>query len=92
MSQENVDLVRKGFDALSVGGIEALLPFYPADVVMYSIAEWPDDPVYRGYEGARKLTAGWTDNFDEWGFDLKDTRPPPWRISLGALGHRLGPR
>jgi len=83
MSQENVDLVRKAYDALN-GGIEGLLPFHPPDVVMYSIAEWPDDPVYRGHDGVRKLTAAWTDNFDNWGFEVHEIREEGNRVLAHA--------
>jgi ketosteroid isomerase-like protein len=80
MSEENVEIVRKAFDGFSVGGIEALLAFYSPDVVMYSVAEWPEDPVYRGHDGARKLTAAWTDNFDEWGWEVHEIRPEGTRV------------
>ena len=61
MSQENVEVVRRGLHALRVGGVEAVLPFFTTDVVMHPFPEWPDDPVYRGHDGARKLIAAWTD-------------------------------
>jgi ketosteroid isomerase-like protein len=34
VSQENVEAIRRGFQALRVGGVEALLPFFATDVVM----------------------------------------------------------
>ena len=74
MSQDNVELVQRAFDAFSVGGVEAALPFYSRDVVMYSVPEWPEDPLYRGHDGARKLTGAWTDNFDEWGWEVHELR------------------
>jgi ketosteroid isomerase-like protein len=74
MSQENVELMRKSFEAFSVGGVEALLPFCAPDVVWYSAAEWVEDPVYRGHDGVRKLTAAFTDNFDDWGWEVHEIR------------------
>jgi uncharacterized protein len=74
MSQENMELVRKGFEAFNVGGIEALLPFYAPDTVWYSLAEWLEDPVYRGHDGARKLIAAWTEGFGDWAWEVHEIR------------------
>lgn len=74
MAQENVDYVRRAFAAFDEGGIEAVLPFTPEDFVIYSMPEWPDDPEYHGHDGFRKLTRQWTENFDEFGFEVADIR------------------
>jgi ketosteroid isomerase-like protein len=73
MSHENVELVRKAFEAFKSGGMEAVLPFYAPNVVCYPISEWLEDPVYRGHEGALRLTA-WTDNFDDVAFEAHEIR------------------
>jgi ketosteroid isomerase-like protein len=80
VSQENVELVRQGFHALRVGDIEAFLSFFPTDVVWHPFVEWPDDPVYRGYDGVRKLIAAWTDNFEDWGIEVREIRAAGTRV------------
>ena len=45
MSQEHVELVRRAGDAWNSGGIEALLEFYPEDVVWYPFRMRPRAPV-----------------------------------------------
>ena len=80
--------MRQGFNALRVGGVEALLPFFTTDVVMHPFPEWPDDPVYRGYDGARKLIAAWTDNFEDWGIDVRELRAAG--LSVVALTEMTG--
>jgi ketosteroid isomerase-like protein len=80
MSEQNVQRVRQGFHALGVGGVEALLPFLANDVVMHPFVEWPDDPVYRGHDGARKLITAWTDNFEDWGIDVREIRAAGTRV------------
>ena len=40
MSQENVELVRKAFDALRSEGIEASLTFVDPEGVAYTAPEW----------------------------------------------------
>jgi len=74
MSHEDVELVRSAIETLNAGGIEAVLPFYPPDVVMYAIAEWVEDPVYRGHDGVRRLTAAWTENFDDFTWEIHEIR------------------
>ena len=74
MSQENVEIVRRGYAAFAEKGVEGVIPFFTEDAVIYSIPEWPDDPEYHGHDGLRKLTRQWTENFDDFGFDLHELR------------------
>lgn len=74
MSQANVELVRKAFEAYNVGGIGALLPFLASDVVWYPAPEWPEDPLYEGHQGSRKLDALWVENFDDYGWEAHEIR------------------
>jgi hypothetical protein len=73
MSQENVELVREAVEAYNTGGIDALLPFFPPDVVVYPIPEWVEDPVYEGHDGFRRLIA-WMDDFDDVGWEIQEMR------------------
>jgi ketosteroid isomerase-like protein len=65
MSSSNVELVSKTFDAFSAGGFEAMLPFFPDDVVWYPAPGWIEDTVHHGHDGVRDMAAVWTDNFDD---------------------------
>jgi ketosteroid isomerase-like protein len=80
MSQENVESVRKGFEAFNAGGIEAFLPLCPPGLVWYPVAEWVEDPVYRGHDGARKLAASFTENFDDWAWEVHEIRDAGDRV------------
>ena len=59
------------FDAFNREGIEAALPYLAEDVVWHSFPEWPGDDSYTGRDGIRQLTAEWTENFDEYQWDLE---------------------
>ena len=72
MSQQNVEIVRRGFAALAEQGVEGVIPYFIEDVVIYSIPEWPDDPEYHGHDGARRLFGQWAENFDEFRLELRD--------------------
>ena len=55
MSRENVEVVRRGFEALSAGGVEAILPLIHAEFEATTppgLAAEPD--TYRGHEGVRR--------------------------------------
>ena len=72
MSQENVEIIKRGYAAFAEKGVEGTIPFFTDDVVIYSIPEWPDDSEYRGHDGLRRLTRQWTENFDDFGLDLQE--------------------
>jgi ketosteroid isomerase-like protein len=72
MSQENVEIIRRGYADFAQKGVEGVIPFYTEEAIIYSIPEWPDDPEYHGHDGVRKLTGQWTDNFDDFGLDLRE--------------------
>jgi ketosteroid isomerase-like protein len=72
MSQENIEIVRRGFAGFGESGAEGVIPFYTEDAIIYSIPEWPDDPEYHGHDGVRKLTRQWRENFDDFGLDLRE--------------------
>ena len=74
MSQENVELVRKGFEAYAAGGVEALLDFAAEDGVWYTAPEFIDAPEYRGPEGLLSLFSVFTDTFDDWTMNLIEVR------------------
>jgi ketosteroid isomerase-like protein len=80
MSQENVEIVRRAWEAYSVGGIEALLPLYRPDVRIYPTPEFLEEPIYEGHDGLRRLAAGFTDNFDNWGWELHELREAGSRV------------
>ena len=75
MSQENVEFMRKAVDAWNSGGVEAILPLYPEDVVWYPFPEAPgsSNGLY-GHDGIREVMGGWTDSFDDYTVVLHEIR------------------
>ena len=74
MSQENVEIVRRGFAALAEQGVEGVIPYFTEDVVIYSIPEWRDYPEYHGHDGVRRLFRQWAENFDEFTLEPRDVQ------------------
>ena len=63
MSEQNLEIVRRGFTAWSGGDVTALLQDLDPDVVLH--VEQAGQGVYRGHEGAIKSLADWTEDFDD---------------------------
>ena len=64
MSQENVEIVRQGFEAFERGELDAMLDLFTDDVTTYRAD--PDGATYDGKAGFLDATADWTEDFSEW--------------------------
>jgi len=56
-SQENVELVRRGYDALARGEFDALFQVLDPDVEMRDAGNFPEAGVYRGHQGVLDFLA-----------------------------------
>ena len=63
MSEENVEIVRRGFTAWSRGDTTALIQDLDPDVVIH--VDQAGQGAYRGHEGAIKSLVDWTEDFDD---------------------------
>ncbi len=65
MSQENVEIVRAGYERYAATG--ELSQDYAADFVWdVSNLHWPGQQVYEGTEGARAFLREWADSWVDW--------------------------
>jgi ketosteroid isomerase-like protein len=53
MTQENVEMVRGGFEALNRRDIDAWIDSFHADVEVHDLPTIPDAPVYRSHDDLR---------------------------------------
>jgi ketosteroid isomerase-like protein len=74
MSEPNVEIVRKSFEAHRAGGIEASLRFYAPDFVWDAGPEWLEDRIYRGHDGARRLDSVFIESFDDYALAVHEIR------------------
>ena len=65
MSQENVEIVRRGWDAYRGGDINAAIADMSRDMVTYVAPPIPVAGTYHGPEGFLQLTIDWAEGFDE---------------------------
>ena len=88
MSQENVEAVRRMWDAWQAGDVQTALSFYDPDV------EWdgtnlPDGHVARGHEAIMDHIRRWADQWDDWTVEVErivDEGASRWCSSCGNGG------
>jgi ketosteroid isomerase-like protein len=66
MSQENVEIVRRGHEAFERGDLTTALELFDPDVVCYTAAPLPDPGEYHGTEGFLQWFARWTEGFEDY--------------------------
>jgi len=72
MSQENVDVVRRGFEHFRATGDflpELVDPEFVWD--MSSFRGWPEQKAYPGLEGARQFMQDWLSAWEDWELEVE---------------------
>jgi ketosteroid isomerase-like protein len=73
MSQENVEVVRRVFEARNRGDIEAALACATQDVVIdFSSSQGPWAGIYRGHEGIRRQWGVLSEAFDQFSWEAEE--------------------
>jgi ketosteroid isomerase-like protein len=72
MSEENVEIVRRGLERfLESGEFVAELATDDFTWDMSNYHGWPEQQVYEGIEGARAFLADWIDAWDDWKLEVE---------------------
>jgi ketosteroid isomerase-like protein len=73
MSEENVEIVRRGFEHLQRTGDfreeDAYAPGFVWD--MSTFRGWPEKQSYQGLEGAREFMRDWLDAWEDWQLEVE---------------------
>ena len=85
MSQENVETVRRMYDAFQGGDAEAALSHFSSDVLVDASKARPDVGVGRGREQVNGLVASWLAAWDEWGEEIEEMRDLGGRVLVVSL-------
>ena len=74
VSQENVEIVRRGYERWLATGGELFLGNAHPDFVwdMSTFRDWPERQTYPGAEGARQFMAEWGDAWEDWELEVED--------------------
>jgi uncharacterized protein len=65
MSHENVEIVRRGWEAWEGGDLSAAIAGFSPDLVTYIAPPLPVAGTYHGPEGFLQVTLDWAEGFDE---------------------------
>jgi ketosteroid isomerase-like protein len=84
MSQENVEIARQLIEAFNREGAAATAPFVARDVEVHPFPEWPGAPLYRGIDGFTELAREWTENFDDYAWDVQRVIEAGERVAILA--------
>ena len=69
MSQENVEIVRRAWQAFVEGGVEATLDFWTEDAVFEEFPEMPESAVYVGREHLSEAVEHFTEMWRDLAFE-----------------------
>lgn len=73
MGERNVERVREMFEAFDLHReVEVLAPYVASHVVWHSFPEWPGDSEYHELDGLGRLLGEWTENFDEYRWEVEE--------------------
>jgi ketosteroid isomerase-like protein len=64
MSQENVDAVRRGIEAWNAGNMDAFREMHDPDVIVRTVADWPEPGPYVGREAVMRSFEQLRDTWD----------------------------
>jgi ketosteroid isomerase-like protein len=70
MSEENVEIVRRGLEAFRDGDVEAALALGHPEIVSTRVD--PDGAVFHGHDGLLQLMADWTEGFEDWSYRAEE--------------------
>jgi ketosteroid isomerase-like protein len=72
MSQENVELIRRGHEAFRDSGEEAIFEYLDADIELTPVAELLDSETYHGHEGVRHYFQTMREAFGDFGWEPQE--------------------
>jgi len=95
VAEDNVEIVRSGFDAFNEGGVDALLLFVHPDFEVTTPPELASEPdTYRGHEGVRRYFDSFYEAMEEIRWDAQSFREVGDRVvvefTLRARGKSTG--
>ena len=74
MSQENVEILQRAFDAFNGGGPEAVLPFLDPHLEWHDVPDQPDATVHHGHEGFMRAFEVFLASFDEFEVEAEELK------------------
>ena len=90
MSQENVEIVRRMYDAFHSGDADGALAHFDPDVVIDASKARPDVGVGQGREQVNAFVTSWVGTWEEWREDVEEMRDLGSRVLVLTVQHGRG--
>jgi ketosteroid isomerase-like protein len=90
MSRENVEIVRRMYDAFHRGDVEGALAHFDPDVLVDASKGRPDVGIGRGREQVRRMVLSWVGTWDEWREEIKEMRDLGPQVLVLCVQHGRG--
>ena len=90
MSQENVDTVRRMYDAFYRGDVEGALGYFNPDVLVDASSARPDVGVGRGREQVNAVVTTWVAAWEEWHEEIEEMRDLGSRVLVLSVQRGRG--
>ena len=89
MSEENAEIVRRGWEAWNAGDMEALISLWDPEVVwdLQHFRNWPESS-YHGIEGVRRYLTEWREVWGPYEVDVDEILPAPDGRVVSLITHR----
>jgi ketosteroid isomerase-like protein len=91
MSEENVEVVRKAFEAWNAGDMDALREFYDPDAIVRAVEGWPEPGPFVGREAVMRQLEQLREAWDTDAFELiSDFIDVGDRVAVREIWHGAG--
>jgi ketosteroid isomerase-like protein len=92
MSEENVELVRRGIDAVNRGDLDEWLATFSSEAEFHTTGQFADERVYRGHAGVERLWAQLREDMEELSLSASDIRAVGDRMFVAGTMRGRGKR
>jgi ketosteroid isomerase-like protein len=90
MSRENVEIVRKVYDAWACGDPSQAFEYLDPDVVWEAIEDAPDAGTYRKHSGVKRYMDDWLQDFEMLPFEFGRSIDADGRLTIEQRGTTKG--
>jgi uncharacterized protein len=91
MSEENVEIMRRGFDVWNKGDMDALRELYDPDIIWRAPEGWPEPGPYVGRDAVMHQLEQMRETFDTDSFELiSDLIEVGDRVAVRFIWHGMG--
>jgi ketosteroid isomerase-like protein len=89
MSEENVEVVRRAYEAANRGELESADLYLHPEIEFHTYAQSPEAGVYRGREAVRRYNEGLFEQFESIRFDIEELVDAGDRVVVVSTQHAV---